>query len=40
MPGAVTEANNRFLDQVDALTETLEQATRAIDAAVGRMYRK
>ena len=39
MPGAVNESSNRFLDQVDALTETLEQAERAIDAAVGRMYR-
>ena len=39
MPDAVSEANARFLDQVDALTDTLEQAQRAIDAAVGRMYR-
>ena len=39
MPDAVNEANNRFLDQVDALTDTLEQAQRAIDSAVGRMYR-
>ena len=39
MPDAVSDANARFLDQVDALTDTLEQAQRAIDSAVGRMYR-
>lgn len=40
LPDAVNDANNRLLDQVDALTDAMEQATRAIDAAVGRMYRK
>ena len=40
LPDAVNDANDRLLDQVDTLTDTLEQATRAIDAAVGRMYRK
>ena len=39
MPDAVNDANTRFLDQVDALTDSMEQARRAIDAAVGRMYR-
>lgn len=39
MPDAVNDTNARFLDQVDALIDTLEQAQRAIDAAVGRMYR-
>ena len=39
MPAAVNEANNRLLDQVDALTEALEQANRALDAAVDHMYR-
>jgi hypothetical protein len=38
MPAAVTEANNRLLDQVDAIADTLEQAQRALDAAVGRLY--
>ncbi|MGX8706522.1 MAG: hypothetical protein ACSW8J_08080, partial [bacterium] len=39
MPAAVNEANNRLLDQVDALTEALEQANRALDAAVDHLYR-
>lgn len=39
MPNAVNDANARFLDQVDALTDSLEQARRAIDAATNRMYR-
>ena len=39
MPDAVNDTSNRFLDQVDALTDTLEQAQRAIDASVERMYR-
>ena len=29
---------NQFLDQVDRLTQTLEQAQQALDAAVDRMY--
>ena len=39
MPDAVNDTNARFLDQVDALIDTLEQARRAIDAAADRMYR-
>ena len=38
MPDAVSAANDRFLDQIDALTDTLEQAQRAIEEATDRMY--
>ena len=40
MPDAIGEANNRFLDQMDALTETLEQAQKSINSALARMNRK
>ena len=38
MPGAVAETNNRFLDQVDAITDALEQAQNALNDAVNRLY--
>ncbi len=38
MPDAVNETNNRFLDQLDQLTDTLAQAQRALDEAVDRLY--
>ena len=40
MPDAVNDANARFLDQLDAISDTLEQGRHAIDAAVDRMYRQ
>ena len=40
MPAAVTEANNRLLDQVDALTDAVEQAQRGLNDAVDRLYGK
>ena len=40
MPAAVTEANNRLLDQVDALTDAVEQAQRGLNDAVDRLYRR
>ena len=40
MPDAVTETSNRFLDQMDRLTDTLSQAERELDAAVQRLYRR
>ena len=39
MPEAVNETNNRFLDQMDRLTDTLVQAQRGLDDAVNRLYR-
>jgi len=38
MPDAVSETNNRFLDQMDAMTDTLDQAQRALNDAVNRLY--
>jgi len=40
MPGAVTDSSDRFLDQVDRLTDTLEQARRGLDDAAARLYRR
>ncbi|MBR6766701.1 MAG: MotA/TolQ/ExbB proton channel family protein [Clostridia bacterium] len=40
MPGAVSDSSDRFLDQVDHLTDTLEQARRGLDEAVSRLYRR
>ena len=39
LPGAVTETNDRFLDQVDRFTDAMAQAQRAIEDAVDRIYR-
>ena len=38
MPAAVSETNNRFLDQMDALTDSIEQARHGLDEAVRRLY--
>ena len=39
MPDAVAEANNRFLDQVDRLTDAMVQARRALEETADRIYR-
>ena len=39
MPNAVSEANHRLLDQVDALTDAMERAQQGLNDAVNRMYR-
>ena len=38
MPEAVAETNNRFLDQMDSLTEALEQAQQGLNHAIDRLY--
>lgn len=38
LPRAVGETSDQFLDQVDQLTRTLDQAQRALNDAVDRMY--
>ena len=38
MPEAVSDTNERFLDQMDRLTDTLAQAQSALEAAVERLY--
>ena len=40
MPGAVADSSDRFLDQVDRLTDTLEPARRGLDDAAARLYRR
>lgn len=40
MPASVAETSDRFLDQVDRLTETIGQAQRALDEAAARLYRR
>ena len=39
MPDAVSEANNRFLDQVDRMTDAMVQAQRALEVTADRLYR-
>ena len=39
MPAAVSEANNRFLDQVDRMTDAMVQAQRALEVTADRLYR-
>ena len=39
LPDAVTDANNRFLDQVDRLTGAMVQAQRALEVTADRIYR-
>ena len=39
MPAAVSEANNRFLDQVDRMTDAMVQAQRALEVTADRIYR-
>ena len=38
MPGAVSDTNNRFLDQVDRLTDAMVQAQRALEDTADRLY--
>lgn len=40
MPRAVGETSDQFLDQMDRLTQTLEQAQRALNDAVDRLYNR
>ena len=39
LPDAVVETNNRFLDQVDRLTDAMVQAQRALEVTADRLYR-
>ena len=39
LPDAVAESNNRFLDQVDRLTDAMVQAQRALEVTADRIYR-
>ena len=39
LPDAVSEANNRFLDQVDRMTDAMVQGQRALEDAADRIYR-
>ena len=39
LPDAVSEANNRFLDQVDRMTDAMVQGQRALEDAADRLYR-
>ena len=39
MPDAVAETNNRLLDEVDRLTDAMNQARRALESAADRLYR-
>ena len=39
LPDAVAETSNRFLDQVDRLTDAMIQAQRALEDAADRIYR-
>ena len=39
LPDAVAETNNRFLDQVDRLTDAMVQAQRALEVTADRIYR-
>ena len=38
MPEAVSETNNRFLDQMDRLTDAMMQGQRALEDAADRLY--
>lgn len=40
MPDSVADTSNRFLDQVDNLTETLNKGQRALEEAAVRLYRR
>ena len=37
MPAAVSEANHRLLDQVDALTDAMDRAQQVLNDAADRM---
>ena len=39
LPDAVADTNNRFLDQVDRLTDAMVQAQRALEVTADRLYR-
>ena len=39
MPQAVADTSDQFLDQIDAMTRALDQAQRALNDAVDRLYR-
>ncbi len=39
LPDAVADSNNRFLDQVDRLTDAMVQAQRALEETADRIYR-
>ena len=39
LPDAVADTNNRFLDQVDRLTDAMVQAQRALEDTAERIYR-
>ena len=39
LPDAVTDTNNRFLDQVDRLTDAMAQAQHALEVTADRIYR-
>ena len=39
LPAAVADTNNRFLDQVDRLTDAMVQAQRALEVTADRIYR-
>ena len=39
LPDAVADTNNRFLDQVDRLTDAMVQAQRALEDTADRIYR-
>ena len=38
-PQAVADTSDQFLDQIDAMTRALDQAQRALNDAVDRLYR-
>ena len=38
LPRAVSQTSDQFLDQVDQLIRTLDQAQRALNDAVDRLY--
>ena len=40
LPAAVSQVNNRFLDQVDRLTDAMVQAQRALEDTADRIYRR
>ena len=40
LPAAVNDTSNQFLDQIDRMTVTLDEAQRALNEAVDRLYRR
>ena len=39
LPDAVSDTNNRFLDQIDRMTDAMVQAQRALEVTADRIYR-